>query len=145
MSVQDRYQLVNRAFEQRFGLHEAWIIGRGDDEVMPADGARRDREAHATVLNRQARLDRTQPTEDSQQESLDQAQTGRDTHQEGIDEQRAVHELPAAEQPKAVGASKLHHDAQLRAAAARARAEAALLRAQAALARAEAMEKRLDR
>jgi PAS domain S-box-containing protein len=53
VSVQDRhgrYQLVNRAFEQRFGLHEAWIIGRGDDEVMPADGARRDREAHAEVL-----------------------------------------------------------------------------------------------
>jgi PAS domain S-box-containing protein len=53
VSVQDRegrYQLVNRAFEQRFGLHEAWILGRGDDEVMPADGAQRDREAHAEVL-----------------------------------------------------------------------------------------------
>ncbi|MCW3021496.1 MAG: hypothetical protein JWR30_818, partial [Conexibacter sp.] len=61
---------------------------------------------------RQSRLDRTQATEDAQQEALDHSQTGRDGHQDAIDEQRAVHELPEADQPKPVDATKLQRDAR---------------------------------
>ncbi len=48
--------------------------------------------------DRQARIDRSQATEDIQQEALDHSQTGRDEHQESIDELRAEHHLPAARQ-----------------------------------------------
>ena len=31
-----RYQLVNREFEDAFGVRSDWIVGRGDEEILPA-------------------------------------------------------------------------------------------------------------
>ena len=31
-----RYQLVNREFEQAFGVTSEWIVGRSDEEILPA-------------------------------------------------------------------------------------------------------------
>jgi len=60
-----RYQLVNPAFEERFGLEPGWSVGRLVDEVLPPDVVRLDRESHERVIRtgrpaqheEQARLD----------------------------------------------------------------------------------------
>jgi PAS domain S-box-containing protein len=44
-----RYLLVNAAFEQRFGSPAGSIVGRRDDEVLPADMVARDRESDDRV------------------------------------------------------------------------------------------------
>jgi PAS domain S-box-containing protein len=53
VSVKDRhhrYQLVNPAFERRFGAQHGWILGRRDDEVLPPSMLALDRESDERVL-----------------------------------------------------------------------------------------------
>jgi len=45
-----RYQLVNHAFEQRFGLERGWILGRRDDEILPPEVVVQERESDERVL-----------------------------------------------------------------------------------------------
>ncbi len=46
-----RYKLVNREFEQVFGVSRDWIIGRSDDEILPASRVDDVREKDRLVLD----------------------------------------------------------------------------------------------
>jgi PAS domain S-box-containing protein len=53
VSVQDRdyrYEVVNRAFEERFDLDPGWVIGRRDDEILLPSLLAVDRSSHDRVL-----------------------------------------------------------------------------------------------
>ena len=45
-----RYRLVNDAFEERFGLDRADVVGRRDEEVLPPQAVESDRTSHIHVL-----------------------------------------------------------------------------------------------
>ena len=162
MSIEDAYDTAGPErklgqeqsladLEQALGNREQLLGDRAQVEVDRAQAQLdRDRETEgagdssaARVLDdRQARVNRTQATQDTQQQALDSSQAGRDVQQGAMDELREVHGRPLSEQPQPRTASKLQRDAHQRATAARERAEAALMRAQADLARADAVEKR---
>jgi PAS domain S-box-containing protein len=46
-----RYQLVNREFEQVFGVHNEWIVGRSDEDILPASAIDRVRARDRLVLD----------------------------------------------------------------------------------------------
>lgn len=71
-------------------------------------------------------------------------QVVRDVNQEVLDHARAIHQLPAHQQPDVADHDAIRRGAMERASAARERAEAALIRAQAGLARAQAGETRVE-
>ena len=45
-----RYQLVNHAFEQHFGLERGWILGRRDEEILPPEVVALERASDEQVL-----------------------------------------------------------------------------------------------
>lgn len=49
--LDNRFQLINDAFEQQFGVERADVIGRRDDEVLSPQAIESDRTSHAHVLN----------------------------------------------------------------------------------------------
>lgn len=133
----DREQILGDRAQDRVDLDQSQLDSDRDAE----DAA--DPTAARVFDDRQARVTRAQATRDTEQVALDGSQAGRDAQQGAMDELREVHELPLSEQPTPWTASKLEHDAYLRAIAARERAEAALARAQAGLLRAAAVEQRM--
>ncbi len=46
-----RYQLVNREFEEAFGVRNDWMVGRGDEDILPASAIDQVRANDRLVLN----------------------------------------------------------------------------------------------
>lgn len=53
-----RYELVNRAFEQRFDLEPGWILGRRDTDFLAPGVAAAERESHECVLRTRGLVER---------------------------------------------------------------------------------------